>query len=128
VFSAGDVVAMIERTGVDGVMVARGAQGNPWIFREANALVAREAPVAPATAAERIAIAREHGRALVEFGGEMAVRRMRKHVGWYVSGLPGASFVREQVNRSCTYAELDALLEQYAEFVVRSTTGTGVGA
>ena len=121
VFGAGDVVAMIERTGVDAVMVARGAQGNPWIFREANALLASGEPLAPPTGVQRIAMAREHGRALVEFGGEEAVKRMRKHVAWYVHGLPAASIIRTKVNSSCTYAELDELLAQYAEFVAEST-------
>jgi nifR3 family TIM-barrel protein len=119
VFSADDVVAMIDRTGVDAVMVARGAQGNPWIFSAANALLAGvDAPPVPSHA-ERIAVAREHGRELMAFGGEIAVRRMRKHVAWYVTGMPGASHIRTQVNRTCTYAELDAMLEQYAEFVAR---------
>jgi tRNA-dihydrouridine synthase B len=117
VFSADDAVAMIERTGVDGVMVARGAQGNPWIFAEANALIAGEPRPQPPTALERIALAREHGRALVAFAGEEAVVRMRKHVAWYVAGMPGATHVRTQVNRACTYAELEALLGEYAAYV-----------
>jgi tRNA-dihydrouridine synthase B len=117
VFSASDVAAMIERTGVDAVMVARGAQGNPWIFREARALLETGEPIARPRALERIEMAREHGRALVAFGGEHAVVRMRKHVGWYVAGLPGATHVRTRVNTALTYAELDALLVEYAEYV-----------
>jgi len=117
VFSARDVVAMIEQTGVDGVMVARGAQGNPWIFREARALLETGEPIPRPTPLERIEMAREHGRALVAFGGEHAVVRMRKHVGWYVSEMPGATTMRTHVNRVVTYAELDALLVEYAEFL-----------
>jgi nifR3 family TIM-barrel protein len=118
VFSAPDIEAMFERTGVDAVMVARGAQGDPWIFREARALLDRGEILDPPTPLERIAMAREHAKALVAFGGEPTFKRMRKHVGWYVAGMPGASFVRERVNHAASSAELDALLEEYQEWLV----------
>lgn len=117
VFSAADVRAMFDRTGVDAVMVARGAQGNPWIFREARALIDRGEHLPPPTPFERVDMAREHARALVAFGGEHAVTRMRKHVGWYITGMPGASRVRERVNHVTSAAELDALLAEYREYL-----------
>jgi nifR3 family TIM-barrel protein len=117
IFSADDAKAMLERTGVDAVMVARGAQGNPWIFREARALLDRGEVLPPPSAIERIEMAREHARALVTFGGEHAVTRMRKHVGWYITGMPGASHVRERVNHVTSSAELDALLAEYRAHV-----------
>jgi nifR3 family TIM-barrel protein len=117
VFSAADVVAMIERTGVDAVMVARGAQGNPWIFREARALLETGEACAPPTPIERIEMAREHARALVAFGGERAVVRMRKHVAWYIADMPGASLMRTRVNDMRSYADLESLLAEYAEYV-----------
>jgi tRNA-dihydrouridine synthase B len=113
VFSAPDIEAMFKRTGVDAVMVARGAQGDPWIFREARALIDTGRILAPPTGFERIAMAREHTAALVAFGGERAFTRMRKHVGWYVTGMPGATFVRDRVNQAHGSAEMDALLEEY---------------
>jgi tRNA-dihydrouridine synthase B len=118
VFSAPDVEAMLKRTGVDAVMVARGAQGDPWIFREARALLDRGEILDPPTPLERIAMAREHAAALVAFGGELTFKRMRKHVGWYVAGMPGASFVRERVNHADSSAELDSLLEEYQAWLV----------
>lgn len=117
VFSAADAKAMLERTGADAVMVARGAQGNPWIFREARALIDGGRVLPPPSAIERVAMAREHARALVAFGGEHAVTRMRKHVGWYITGMPGASRVRERVNHITSSAELDALLDEYAAYL-----------
>jgi tRNA-dihydrouridine synthase B len=117
VFSPQDVAAMIESTGVDGVMVARGAQGNPWIFSRANALLETGVVPEPPSVRERIAMAREHARALVEFGGERAVVRMRKHVAWYAAEMPGASYLRTRVNCSMTYDELDALLEEYVAYI-----------
>jgi tRNA-dihydrouridine synthase B len=117
VFSAHDAKAMFERTGVDAVMVARGAQGNPWIFRECRSLLDSGEEVAPPTAFERIDMAREHAAALVASGGEEAFRRMRKHVGWYVHGLAGATFVRERVNTAGSYREMDDLLVEYRAFL-----------
>jgi tRNA-dihydrouridine synthase B len=117
VFSAADAKAMLEQTGVDVVMVARGAQGNPWIFREAAALIERDVVLPPPTAFERIDVAREHAHALLEFGGEHTAPRMRKHVGWYIHGMPGATRMRERVNRIGSYAELDELLALYREYL-----------
>jgi tRNA-dihydrouridine synthase B len=117
VFSAADAKAMLDQTGVDVVMVARGAQGNPWIFREAAALIERGVVLPPPTAFERIDMAREHARALLEFGGEHTAPRMRKHVGWYIHGMPGATRMRERVNQVGSYAELDELLVSYREYL-----------
>ncbi|MDA3936993.1 MAG: tRNA dihydrouridine synthase DusB [Actinomycetota bacterium] len=116
VFSASDAVAMLERTGVDAVMIARGAQGNPWIFRQARALIDRGEEIAPPTSAERIAMVREHAAALIEFGGERAFIRMRKHVAWYMTGMPGATHLRVRANKTSSYAELDELLAEYDSY------------
>ena len=117
VFSAGDVKAMLERTGADGVMIARGAQGNPWIFREARVLLDDGVVLPRPTPFERIDMAREHGDALVAFGGERAFVRMRKHVSWYIAEMPGASAVRARVHAAASHAELDALLAEYREYL-----------
>jgi len=117
VFSAGDALRMLEETGVDTVMIARGAQGNPWIFREARVLIDDGIVLAPPSHLERIAMARDHSTALVAFAGERAFTRMRKHVGWYVHGMPGAAHVRERVNHVRSYTELDALLAEYAAYI-----------
>jgi nifR3 family TIM-barrel protein len=117
VFSAGDAVAMMERTGADGVMVARGAQGNPWIFREARTLIDDGVVLSGPTPFERIDMAREHADALVAFGGERAFVRMRKHVSWYIAEMPGAALVRGRVNDCKSHAELDALLGEYRDYL-----------
>jgi nifR3 family TIM-barrel protein len=115
VFSAPDAVRMLEETGVDAVMIARGAQGNPWIFRECRALIDMGTEVRPTSAHERISIAREHAAALREFGGPFA--RMRKHVAWYMHGLPQAAAMRERSYKAATFEELDALLIEYGEWL-----------
>ncbi len=127
VFSAADAKAMLERTGVTAVMVARGAQGNPWIFREARALIDRGEVIDPPTETERIEMAREHAAALVDFGGDQAFRRMRKHVAWYIAGMRGATHVRARANKVTSQAELDALLVEYRDYL-ESRRSRRVGA
>ncbi|MBE0417783.1 MAG: tRNA dihydrouridine synthase DusB [Coriobacteriia bacterium] len=121
VFSAADAKEMLERTGVDVVMVARGAQGNPWIFREAAALIERGEVLGPPTAFERIDMALHHAEALQAFGGDHTFPRMRKHVGWYIVGMPGATHVRERVNHIGSYTELRGLLTEYRSYVEQRT-------
>ena len=111
VFCADDARRMLEETGCDGVMIGRGAQGNPWIF--AQILAARAGnPVIPPTSQERCAMALRHARMQCEWKGEaVAMKEMRKHVAWYLHGLHGASKMREALQRVETYARLESLLE-----------------
>lgn len=119
VMCADDALAMFDRCGVDAVMVARGAQGNPWIFREARTLIDRGERLDPPTGLERIDMAREHAAALVAFGGEHAFTRMRKHVSWYITGMPGATHIRRRANEAASYADLDRLLADYRAWIDR---------
>ena len=117
VVSAADARAMLERTGVDAVMVARGAQGHPWIFREARALIDTGVEIAPPSPFERVDMARRHAAALVAFDTPRTFVRIRKHVGWYVTGLPGATYLRARVNSAESYEDLDAALVEYRAFL-----------
>ncbi|MDO8964251.1 MAG: tRNA dihydrouridine synthase DusB [Coriobacteriia bacterium] len=119
VFSASDAKAMLDRTGVDAVMIARGAQGNPWIFRQCRSLLDDGVECSPPTAFERIDMAREHAAALVAFGGERAFARMRKHVAWYIHGMPDATHVRARANEVGGYRELDDMLLEYRDRLSR---------
>ncbi len=110
---------MLDETGVDAVMIARGARGNPWIFREARALIDRGETLPPPTAFERIDLAREHLAATIEFGGEHAFRRMRKHIPWYTANLPGATRFRAEANRAGDSVEMDELLLRYREYLLQ---------
>lgn len=97
-FTPLDVAAMLKETGCDGVMLARGAMGNPWLFRDSVRLLAGEA-VAPPSRAERLEVTRFHYAEFVRSSGEqVATREMRKHVSWYARGLPGAAAFRAEIN------------------------------
>lgn len=100
VMTGQDAIDMMDQTGCDGVMVARGAMGNPWIFRDAAALWrGEELPEAP-TDEERIKMLIKHLELVIEDKGErIAVREIRKHVGWYIKGMHGAAAFRRQVNQ-----------------------------
>ena len=111
-----DAVRMLETTGCDGVMLGRAAFGDPWIFRRVRAFWERGERLPQPTAAERLGAGLRHLRLLVEWSGPAAAtREMRKHVAWYVKGLPHSARVREQVNQTRTVDELAALLRAYLE-------------
>ena len=111
IFTAEDAVRMFEETGCDGVMAARGAKGNPWLFRDIRAaLEGKPVPERPGITEIREMILR-HARMEVEFKGEnIAIREMRKQVAWYTAGCPHSSSLREAVNHVTTYQELEELL------------------
>lgn len=110
VFCGEDAIRMMEETGCDFVMIARGAMGNPWIFREALALWRGETSV-PVSREERRRTAAEHfDRLLSDKGEYAAVREMRKHVGWYTKGIPGAGKLRGRINTITDARELRSVI------------------
>mgnify|MGYP002589773141 FL=1 len=105
-------IRMREETGCDGVMIGRGAQGNPWIFREL-AEYDRTGTIPPRPTQEEIRnMMLRHARMQLEFKGEyLGIREMRKHVAWYVKGMKGAAKFRAQINQVESYEELEELLK-----------------
>ena len=111
VTSGEKAIQMREYTGCDGVMIARGAQGNPWIFSE---LIAYEEtgslPPRPPIDEIRETMLR-HARLQLEYKGDFCgIREMRKHVAWYTKGLHGAARLRDKVNEVESYEELEKIL------------------
>lgn len=110
VTSAQKAADMMEQTGCDGVMIGRGAQGNPWIFREL--LEYNETGIIPGRP-DKLTIRDtmlRHAALQIEFKGEyLGIREMRKHVAWYTKGMPGSAKLRDAINKVETYEELEAL-------------------
>ena len=102
---------LVRQTGCDGIMIARGAQGNPWIFSEMiHWEETGELPPRPDKDEIRKMMLR-HARLQLEYKGEFCgIREMRKHVAWYTKGLKGASRMREKVNAVESLEELENLL------------------
>lgn len=111
VFTPQDAKRMLEQTGCDGVMVARGAQGNPWIFREISHYL-ETGELLPRPGAEEIcSTILRHAAMQAKLRGELAgIREMRKHVAWYTSGLPHSAALRNQVNLVEDLAGLEELI------------------
>lgn len=102
---------LVRQTGCDGVMIARGAQGNPWIFSEMTAYEQTgEFPARPDKDEVRKMMLR-HARLQLEYKGDyLGIREMRKHVAWYTKGIPKAARLREKINAVESYEELENLL------------------
>lgn len=103
--------------GADAVMVARGAMGNPWIFREIAHLRATGVDLEPPTSAERFTMMRKHAAGIREYFGDRSLVRMRKHVMWYCAGLPGSSHFRGRVNNISTLEDLEELIGEYERYL-----------
>jgi tRNA-dihydrouridine synthase B len=114
--SCEDALRMHEVTGCDGVMLGRAAFGDPWVFRRLRAYFERGEELPPPTAGERLEAGVRHlAMMIAQVGEAAAAREMRKHVAWYVKGLPHNARVREAVNRTRTAAELADLLRDYLQ-------------
>ena len=109
--SPGAARRMLEETGCDGIMIGRGAQGNPWIFHQIlRWMETGEEEKKPDLQEVKEMILR-HGRLLTEYKGEYTgVREMRKHVAWYTSGYPNSSKLRGRINEAQTLEELEGLI------------------
>jgi len=98
--AAADVVRMHVHTGCDGVMIARGSFGNPWIFQQARALLEGEDAVADPTPEERLEVALRHAELQCAIQGDdrRTAVEFRKHLGWYVKGISGAASLRRELH------------------------------
>ncbi len=116
VFTPEDARDRLAESGLDAVAIGRGAMGNPWIFKRANHLIQTGELLPEPTLLERIETCRLQVRYLVEEMGEpLGVPECRKHVTWYVKGLPNIAPLRDGANRARTLADLETALDAYLE-------------
>ncbi len=112
-----DVVRMHQETGADALMIARGSFGQPWIFTQARALL-DGLPMPPTPdVEERFAVALDHARMVQEYevDPEGAAVEFRKHLGWYVKGLPGSADLRRQLHAVTSFGEVEGIFERYLQ-------------
>ena len=112
--TAEDVIAMEEQTRCDGFMIARGAQGNPWIFRQILHYfeTGEHLPKPPASEVAQMIL--RHARMMLEFKGEyIGIREIRKHAAWYTAGYPHGARLRVAINQVENYEQLETLLMEY---------------
>ncbi len=108
VFSAEDALVMMRETGCDGIIVGRGCQGRPWLFRELSAAIWGEDAPAEPTLGEVAETLLSHARLAVAAGKEERVMKgMRKHVAWYLRGFPVGDEARRSLQQVATLADLE---------------------
>lgn len=112
--SAEDAKRMIEETGCDGVMIGRGCQGNPWLFREARQYLETGVLPLPPSLEERQAIMLRHLHDMAKLvGKDIGIREMRKHLSWYTKGLPDGAEFRMRVNQLYVMDEVRWEIQDY---------------
>lgn len=105
---------LLDYTGCDAIMIGRASQGNPWIFKNTVHYIKTGELLPLPTIEEKIKVSLKHLKMLVEFKGEhIGIREMRKHLGWYIKGMPKSSEMRVIINKIETYEEMKNLLESF---------------
>ena len=116
VFEVEDAINMLNQTNCDAIMIGRGAQGNPWVFKRINHYMQTGEILPEPTLEEKINTAKKHLKLAVEEHGEyVAVREMRKHIAWYLKGLRNSARVRDEINKIESYEEVVNKLESYMQ-------------
>jgi nifR3 family TIM-barrel protein len=112
IFTPEDAKRMLDETGCDAVMIGRGAQGNPWIFKRTVHYLKTGELLPEPTIKEKVDLMIRHLTMMVEYKGEKTgVVEMRKHIAWYLKGLPGSARMREAVFKMESYKEIKEFLE-----------------
>ena len=113
--TAADAHRMWTQTNCAGVMIGRGSYGQPWIFREARALIDGTPVPRTPTVPERFASALEHARMVQEYEADLvgAALEFRKHLGWYVKGLPGSADLRRRLHAVNSFDEVAGIFSDY---------------
>ena len=119
IFTAESALDMINTTGCDGVMVARGAQGNPFLFTQIAELFEKGEVSYNPSDSEKLDVMTEHLKMLMEFKGDyIGIREARKHIAWYIKGMKDCARMRERVCRIEDKQLLFDEIERYRESLV----------
>lgn len=119
IFSAYDASRMFEYTGCDAVMVARGAQGNPWIFKQIHEYMSTGVVLTSPTPKEKLKTALEHIEMLIEDKGESrGIKEARKHIAWYIKGMRGAGRIKTEIFKISDFATMHSALVGYIDNIL----------
>ena len=114
VTDAASAEALVEQTGCDGIMIGRGAEGNPWIFKQILHYMQTGETLARPTQHEVKEMMLRHARMQVEYkGGAIGIREMRKHVAWYTAGFPHSAKLRAAINQVESLQALEQMLNEW---------------
>ena len=112
-----DVMRMKEQTNCDGFMIARGAQGNPWIFRQILHYMQTGENLPKPSMQEMVEMMLRHAKMLIDYKGDYTgVREMRKHATWYTGGYRNSAKLRAKINEIESYEELKALFDEVLSY------------
>lgn len=115
VFTPEDALELKNMTNCDGIMIARGSMGNPWIFKQIERKLKGEDPL-EITYEDRINMCIRHYDLAINYNGEdKALREMRKHIAWYLKGIPNSNEIKNKVNMLENKEEVIELLNKYKE-------------
>lgn len=122
IFTPQDAKKILEYTGCDGIMIGRGAQGNPWIFKRVLTYLETGEMLPETTVDEKINKIFEHFELMIKLKNEiLAVKEMRKHISWYIKGMKDSTKVKESVNKLNTFEEVRQTLLEYKESLKNNT-------
>lgn len=124
VIGSGDIVTpidaenMLTQTGCDGLMIARGTRGNPWIFEQIKAYLDKGIIIPKPGFEEVMRMILRHAQMIIDYKGEYTgIREMRKHVSWYTAGFPGSAKLRTKINEIESLEDLKILLNEYMDML-----------
>lgn len=113
VFTVEDAIRIKEMTGCDGIMIARGAKGNPWLFKQINEYLSGKTISKPEPDEVIETIMRHYEKAVKYLGEAKAVRDMRKHTSWYIKGMHGCAGIKDSINKVDNFEQVLNILEDY---------------
>lgn len=114
IFTPGDAIRMLQETGCDAVMPARGVRGNPWLFRQIKEYLETGRAEEKPDMEEIAGMIRRHAAMQIAFKGEyIGIREMRKHIAWYTTGCANSAKLRAKVSEIDSMENMEKLLQEY---------------
>ncbi|MDD4504695.1 MAG: tRNA-dihydrouridine synthase, partial [Clostridiaceae bacterium] len=118
IISPQDARRMLEETGCDAVMIGRGAQGNPWIFKRTVEYLTTGHLMPEPTYEQRVETIIKHMDMVIELKGEgIGIKEMRKHAAWYLKGMPGSTKVKAEIFKLTTCNQVKEILSEYLDYI-----------